>query len=50
MGASNTITKQTFLVVVEPEVLSKDPKMRIYEMWGHPCFRGSMGASVPLEM
>ena len=38
------------LGVVEPEVLSKDPNLRIYVRWGHPCFRGSMGACVPLEM
>jgi hypothetical protein len=50
MDASNTIPYMTFLVVVEPEVISKDPKMRIYERRGHPCFRGTTGACVPLEI
>ena len=49
MDASNTITKQTFLLVVESEVISKDPKTRIYVRWVHPCFRGMKGACVQLE-
>ena len=50
MDARNTITEQTFLAVVGAGRYFKLPNLMIYVRGDHPCFRGSMGACVPIEI